>query len=64
MGKSPIMGKFPNMGRCIISYQEVLRSVLKNVNLQAGEVIKCDHRINGQSLKTSVPAGCLCFCAL
>jgi len=31
-GKSPIMGRFPNMGRCIISYQEVLRSVLKNVN--------------------------------
>jgi hypothetical protein len=31
-GKSPIMGRFPNLGRCIISYQEVLRSVLKNVN--------------------------------
>jgi len=31
-GKSPIMGRFPNMGRCIISYQEVLHSLLKNVN--------------------------------
>jgi hypothetical protein len=31
-GKSPIMGRFANMGRCIISYQEVLRSVLRNVN--------------------------------
>jgi hypothetical protein len=30
--KSPIMGRFPNMGRCIISYQEVLRPLLKNVN--------------------------------
>jgi hypothetical protein len=29
-GKSPIMRRFPNMGRCIISYQEVLRSLLKN----------------------------------
>jgi hypothetical protein len=31
-GKSPIMGRFPNMGMCFISYQEVLRSVLRNVN--------------------------------
>jgi hypothetical protein len=31
-GKSPIMGRFPNMGKCIISYQKVLRSTLKNVN--------------------------------
>jgi hypothetical protein len=31
-GKSPIMGRFPNMGRCIISYQEVLRSEFQNVN--------------------------------
>jgi hypothetical protein len=30
--KLPIMGKFHNMGRYIISYQEVLRSVLTNVN--------------------------------
>jgi len=27
-GKSPIMGRFPNLGKCIISYKEVLRSVL------------------------------------
>jgi len=31
-GKSPIMGKFPNMGKCIILYQEILRSELKNIN--------------------------------
>jgi len=31
-GKSPILGRFPNKGRCIISYHEVLRSELKNVN--------------------------------
>jgi hypothetical protein len=31
-GKSPITGRFPNLGKCFISYQEVLRSVLKNVN--------------------------------
>ena len=31
-GNSPIMGIFPNLGKCIISYQEVLRSVLKIVN--------------------------------
>jgi len=31
-GKSPIMGRFPYLGKCIISYQEVLRSVLKNIN--------------------------------
>jgi hypothetical protein len=30
--KSPIMGRIPNMGRCIIYYQEVLHSVLKNIN--------------------------------
>jgi hypothetical protein len=30
-GKSPIMERFPNMGKCIISYQAVLRSVLNNV---------------------------------
>jgi hypothetical protein len=48
----PIMGKFPNLGRCIISHQEVLRSVLKNVNHQADEVISFNHRINGQLLKT------------
>ena len=31
-GKSPNMGRFSSMGKCIISYQEVLRSELKNVN--------------------------------
>ena len=31
-GKLPVMGRFPNFGKCIISYQEVLRSVFKNVN--------------------------------
>jgi hypothetical protein len=31
-GMTPIMGRFPDMGRCIISYQEVLHSVLKNIN--------------------------------
>ena len=29
---SPITGRFPNMGRRIISYQDVLRSEFKNVN--------------------------------
>jgi len=50
MGKSPVMGRFPNMGRCIISYQEVLRSLLKNVNHQADEAILSNHSINGQLL--------------
>jgi hypothetical protein len=31
-GESPIMERFPNLGKCIISYQVVLRSVMKNVN--------------------------------
>jgi hypothetical protein len=31
-GKSPIMGRFPNEGRYIVSYQEVLRSAVKNIN--------------------------------
>jgi hypothetical protein len=63
-GKSPLMGRFPNMGRCIISYQEVLRSLLKNVNHQADEALLCDHSTNGQLLRTSVLTGCLCFGAL
>jgi len=41
-GKSPNMGRFPNMRRCIISYQEVLRSLLKNVNDQAHENVHCN----------------------
>jgi hypothetical protein len=60
--KSPIIGRFPNMGKCIISYQEVLPSELKNVNHKADEVI--NHITNGQLLKTSVLTGCLCFSAL
>jgi len=51
------------MGRCIISYQEVLHSLLKNVN-QAEEVILSNHSINGQLLRTSVLNGRLCFGAL
>jgi hypothetical protein len=60
-GKSPIMERFPNMGRCIISYQEVLRSEVKNVNRQADEAILSQHSINGQLLRTSVLTGRLCF---
>jgi hypothetical protein len=63
-GKSPIMRRFPNMGRCIISYQEVLRSEVKNVNHQADEAILSIHSINGQFLRTSVLIGCICFGAL
>ena len=58
------MGRFPNTGRCIISYQEVLRSLLKNVNHQADEAVLCNHSINGQLLETSVPNERLCFGAL
>ena len=63
-GKYIFRGKSPNMGRCIISYQEVLRSLLKNVNYQAHEAILCNQSINGQLLRTSVLTGCLCFGAL
>jgi len=52
------------MGRCIISYHEVLRSLLKNVNHQADKAILCNHSINGQLLGTSVLTECLCFGAL
>ena len=62
-GKSPIMWRFPNMGRCIISHQ-VLRSLLKNVNHQAAEAVLRNHSINGQLLRTSVLTGRLCFGAL
>ena len=58
------MGKCPNKGRCIISYQEVLSSLLKNVNHQAYEAVLCNHNKNGQLLRTSVLTGRLCFCAL
>jgi len=55
------MGRCPNRGRCIISYQEVLSSLLKNVNHQTDEAVLCNHSINGQLLSTSVLTGRLCF---
>ena len=58
------MGSFPNLGMCIISYQEVLRSLLKNVNHQTDEAILCNHSINSQLLRTSVLTGLICFGAL
>ena len=63
-GFSSSRGKSPNMGRCIISYQEVLNSLLKNVNHQADEAGPCNHSINGQLLRTSVLTGRLCIGAL
>jgi hypothetical protein len=59
-GKLPIMGRCPNMGRCIISHQ-VLRLLLKNVNHQADETVLSNHGINGPLLRTSVLTGRLCF---
>ena len=58
------MGKLPNKGRCIISYQEVLHSLLKNVNHQAHEAVLCNHSINSQLLRTSVLTRRLCSGAL
>jgi len=52
------------MGRCIISYHEVLSFLLKNVNHNADEVINCDHITNGQLFKSSVLTGCLSFGAM
>jgi hypothetical protein len=52
------------MGRCIISHQEVLRPLLRNVNHQADETLLSSHGINGQLLRTSVLTGRLCFGAL
>ena len=63
-GKSPNMGRFTNMGRCIISYQEVLHSLLKNVSDQAHEAVLFNQTINGQLLRTSVLTGRVCFGAL
>jgi len=57
-------GKSPNMGKCIISYQEMLSSLLKNVNHQADEAVLFNNSINGQLLRTSVQTGRLCFGAL
>ena len=48
----------------IISYQEVLSSLLKNVKHKADEAGHCNHSINGQLLRNSVPTGRLCFGAL
>jgi len=42
-----VRGKSPNMGRCIISYQEVLRLLLKNVNDQAEEAVFCNRSCSG-----------------
>jgi len=52
------------MESCIISYQEVLRSLLKNVNDQAHEAVLRNQSINGQLLRTSVLTWRLCFGAL
>jgi len=52
------------MGRCIISYQEALRSLLKIVNHQAHEAVLSNHSTNGKLLWTSVLCGRLCFGAL
>jgi len=58
------MGRFPTMGRCIVSYQEVLHCLLKNVNDKAHEAVLFNQSINGQLLRTSVLNGRLCFGAL
>jgi len=58
------MERFRNMRRCIISYQEVLRAPLKNVNHQADEDDPCNHSINGQLFGTLVLTGRPCFGAL
>jgi hypothetical protein len=52
------------MGRCIISYQEMLSSLLKNANHQADEAVLCNHSIDGQLLRTSVLTGRIYFGAL
>jgi len=52
------------MGRYIISYQEVLHSLLKSVNDLAHEAVLCNQSINGQLLGPSVLTGHLYFGAL
>ena len=59
-----ICGRFPDMGRCIISYQEVLHPLLKNVNAQAHEAILSNQSINGQLLRSSILNVRLCSGAL
>jgi hypothetical protein len=49
------------MGRCIISYQEVLSPLLRNVNHQADEAGPCNHTLNGPLLRISVLTGRLGF---
>jgi len=58
------MGKFPNMRRSIISYQEALRSLLTHVDHQAHEAVLCNHSTNGQLPRTSALSGRLGFGAL
>jgi hypothetical protein len=52
------------MWRCSISYQEVLSSLVKNVNHQADEALLCNHSISGHLLRTSVLSRRLNFGAL
>jgi hypothetical protein len=59
-----LFGRFPNLGKGIISYKEVLFSVLRNVNHYADEVTLCNHIINGHLLKTSLLTGRLCCLVL
>jgi len=56
-----IRGKPPHMGRCIISYQEMMRSLLKNVYHKADEAVLCNHSTYRLLLWISVPTGRLCF---
>jgi len=52
------------MGRSIISYQEVLRCLLKNVNDQAHEAPLCNQIIIGQLLRSFSTDLRFCFEAL
>ena len=45
------------MVRSIISNQDVLCSLLKNVNHQADKTVLCNHSINDQLLRTSLLTG-------
>ena len=60
-GKSCNVGRIPNTGRCIISYQKVLHSLPKNVNDQAHAAVLCNQSINGQLLRISALTGRLYF---
>ena len=63
-GPALCRGMSPNMGRCIFSYQVVLRCLLRNINDQAQGAVLCNQSINGQLLRTSVMIGRFCFGAL